>query len=167
MLMAAVIATLHNKDADRAVKIIQRSDGTFGFKEFRRDAEDAGGWTLTSDSSHAMLATGERAEAAARARIPWLRDQAPAVPFRAAPKQDKPCVVASLHNTEASRCVDIVRRRDGTFGFKEFRRDPEDGGGWTLVWDNPRGVYATEAEAETAAKAGVAWLRDVVSSAKE
>ncbi len=68
-------------------------------------------------------------------------------------------VVASLHNDALDRCVDVVRRPDGTFGFKEFRRDPEDGGGWTLVWDNPGGIYATEAEATAAAKAGLAWLR--------
>ena len=69
-------------------------------------------------------------------------------------------VVTSLHNDEADRCVDIVKRPDGTFGFKEFRRDPEDGGGWTLVWDNALAIYATEAEAVTAATVSVAWLRD-------
>ncbi|HEY2564091.1 MAG TPA: hypothetical protein VGI44_10300, partial [Acidimicrobiales bacterium] len=29
----------------------------------------------------------------------------------------------------ADRCVDIFSRPDGTFGFEEFRRDPEDMGG--------------------------------------
>jgi hypothetical protein len=41
--------------------------------------------------------------------------------------------ISSLHNDEVDRCVDIIRHVDGTFGFKEFRRDPEDRGGWTLV----------------------------------
>jgi hypothetical protein len=40
-------------------------------------------------------------------------------------------VVTSLHNGDVDRCVDIIRRQDGAFGFKEFRRDVEDGGGWT------------------------------------
>jgi hypothetical protein len=69
-------------------------------------------------------------------------------------------VVTSLHNDDVDRCVDIVRLADGTFGFKEFRRDPEDSGGWTLVGYNPRGRYASEAQAIAAATATVAWLRD-------
>ena len=159
MMASRVVTTIHNEGGDRAIKIVQQVDGTFGFKEFRRDPEDAGGWTLVADSSQAMHATGEQAFAAARTRMPWLRDQILPMPFGPARTQDKPSVVASLHNDDVSRCVDIVRRPDGTFGFKEFRRDPEDRGGWTMVWDNPRGIYATEAEAEAAARAAVAWLR--------
>ncbi len=69
-------------------------------------------------------------------------------------------VVRSLHNDEVDRCVDIVKHEDGTFRFKEFRRDPEDRGGWTLVSYNPQRIYASEAEAVAAAKAAVVWLRD-------
>ena len=69
-------------------------------------------------------------------------------------------VIRSLHNTEVDRCVDILRHEDGTFAFKEFRRDPEDRGGWTLVGYNPRKFYPTEEEAIAAAQAAVAWLRD-------
>jgi hypothetical protein len=69
-------------------------------------------------------------------------------------------VIRSLHNDEVDRCVDVLRNDDGTFGFKEFRRDPEDRGGWMLVSYNPRTIYGTEAEAVAAAKAAVVWLRD-------
>ena len=69
-------------------------------------------------------------------------------------------VIRSLHNDEVDRCVDVVEHEDGTFGFKEFRRDPEDQGGWTLVSYNPQRFYSTEEEAIAAAKAAVAWLRD-------
>jgi enoyl-CoA hydratase/carnithine racemase len=69
-------------------------------------------------------------------------------------------VVRSLHNDTVDRCVDIIKRSDGTFGFKEFRRDPEDSGGWTLVGDNQHRTYATEDAAIAAARAAVAWLRD-------
>jgi hypothetical protein len=69
-------------------------------------------------------------------------------------------VITSLHNDEVDRCVDIVKQGDGTFVFKEFRRDPEDSGGWTLVSYNPAAVYATEAQALAAARASIAWLRD-------
>jgi len=69
-------------------------------------------------------------------------------------------VTRSLHNDTVDRCVDIIRHEDGTFGFKEFRRDPEDRGGWTLVGYNPHRLYATEERAIAAAKASVGWLRD-------
>jgi len=74
-------------------------------------------------------------------------------------------VVVSLHNDEVDRCVDVIKRADGTFGFKEFRRDPEDRGGWTLLSYNPQGIYATEEQAVAAARASVAWLRDQQTSA--
>src|SRR6266403_513923 len=38
-------------------------------------------------------------------------------------------VLASRENAEGNRCVDIFRRDDGSFGFEEYRRDPEDRGG--------------------------------------
>jgi hypothetical protein len=68
--------------------------------------------------------------------------------------------IRSLHNDEVDRCVDIIRRADGTFGFKEFRRDPEDRGGWMLVSYNPQWIFSTEEEALAAARATVAWLRE-------
>jgi hypothetical protein len=69
-------------------------------------------------------------------------------------------VIRSLHNAEVDRCVDILRRDDGTFGFKEFRRDPEDRGGWTLVSYNPRTTYPTEEAAIAMARSAIAWLRE-------
>jgi hypothetical protein len=69
-------------------------------------------------------------------------------------------VVTSLHNDEADRCVDIVKQPDGSFAFKEFRRDAEDSGRWTLIRFNPRATYATEEQAIAAARASVAWLHD-------
>ena len=42
---------------------------------------------------------------------------------------DKSWTVLASHQTlEADRCVDVFSRPDGTFGFEEFRRDPEDMG---------------------------------------
>jgi hypothetical protein len=69
-------------------------------------------------------------------------------------------VIRSLHSVAVDRCVDILRHDDGTFGFKEFRRDPEDRGGWTLIGYNPRRTYPTEEEAIAAARTTVAWLQD-------
>ena len=68
-------------------------------------------------------------------------------------------VIETLHNEGGDRCVKIVRQGDGHFGFREFRKDPEDAGGWTLVSD-AQGIYATRGQAEAAAATRVAWLRD-------
>lgn len=67
-------------------------------------------------------------------------------------------VITSLEDADGFRCVDIIAHSDGTFGFKEFRRDPEDGGRWTLVNDFTGIRYASQAEALDAAAASVAWL---------
>ena len=42
-------------------------------------------------------------------------------------------VLASIENDQHDRCVDLFRRPDGSFGFEEFRRDPDYAGAWTPV----------------------------------
>src|SRR3546814_3099748 len=69
---------------------------------------------------------------------------------------ERPSVVlASFENPDGNRCVDIFVRDDGTFGFEEFRRDPEDCGVWTAVRHYSDGVYATRDGAVAAAAANV------------
>ena len=69
-------------------------------------------------------------------------------------------VVASPESEDGLRCVDLFRRPDGTFGYEEFRRDPEDQGAWTPVRFASRLSYASEQEARAAAAAAVVWLRE-------
>jgi hypothetical protein len=71
-------------------------------------------------------------------------------------------VLASPSTPAVDRCVDIFSRPDGTFGFEEFRRDPEDMGAWTPVaYFSARG-FATEADAVEAARESVPWLSSVL-----
>jgi len=42
-------------------------------------------------------------------------------------------VIRSVNLDGETICVDIFQRPDGTYGFDEFRRDPEDGRGWSGV----------------------------------
>ena len=67
-------------------------------------------------------------------------------------------VFASLENREHDRCVDLFSRPDGSFGFEEFRRDPEDAGAWTPVRYFSGAVYASGEAALRAAEAAVPWL---------
>jgi len=70
-------------------------------------------------------------------------------------------VVKSINMPGELVCVDVFERPDGSFGFEEYRRDPEDGRGWFpigryagLVFDSPEAALA-EAERR------VSWLSDL------
>ncbi len=67
-------------------------------------------------------------------------------------------VLASIENAEHDRCVDLFKRPDGSFGFDEFRRDPEDAGAWTPMQFYAGRRFATREEAMVAARRAVAWL---------
>jgi hypothetical protein len=71
-------------------------------------------------------------------------------------------VLASPSTPAVDRCVDIFVRPDGTFGFEEFRRDPEDRGAWTPVAYYSVRELPTEADALAAARTAVPWLADVL-----
>ncbi len=73
-------------------------------------------------------------------------------------------VVASPSTASVDRCVDIFVRPDGTFGFEEFRRDPEDMGEWTPVAYFSVHEYESQDEAVAAARASVRWLPEVLDS---
>ena len=73
-------------------------------------------------------------------------------------------VVATLHDEGGHRGVKIIKQPDGRFGLREFRRDPEDAGGWTLIGDYP-GICASEAQARAAARTNFPWLRLTSGSA--
>jgi hypothetical protein len=67
-------------------------------------------------------------------------------------------VLASPSTPAVDRCVDIFVRPDGTFGFEEFRRDPEDMGEWTPIAYYSAREFSTETDALAAARAAVPWL---------
>lgn len=67
-------------------------------------------------------------------------------------------VLASLETDDGLRCVDLFRRPDGTFGYEEFRRDPEDRGVWTPVTYASGLSYPSLDAARSAATSAVGWL---------
>jgi hypothetical protein len=74
-------------------------------------------------------------------------------------------VFASIENREHDRCVDFFSRPDGTFGFEEFRRDPEDGGSWTPVQYYSGAAFAAADDAYDAAERVVPWLAQLLREA--
>ena len=71
-------------------------------------------------------------------------------------------VLRSINNDEASRCVDVFLRPEGTIGFEEYRRDAEDGRGWFPIGAYSSRVFADEGAALCAATEAVTWLREML-----
>jgi hypothetical protein len=70
-------------------------------------------------------------------------------------------VLDSLNNPYGDLCVDIFMRPDGTFGFEEYRRDPEDNGRWQCLHRYLGRVFHSMEEARAVAKSTVPWLKDL------
>jgi hypothetical protein len=68
-------------------------------------------------------------------------------------------VIQSIEDTDGLRCIDFIQHTNGTFGFKEFRRDPEDGGRWTLIADYSQPGWDTKDEAQRRAASVIAWFK--------
>jgi len=68
-------------------------------------------------------------------------------------------VLMSVESLHGDYCVDVYVRADGTFGFEEYRRDPEDGGRWYSLQRHSGQVFQSEDDALVEAKARVAWLK--------
>jgi hypothetical protein len=67
-------------------------------------------------------------------------------------------VVRSINLDGEAVCVDIFVRPDGTYGFDEFRRDPEDGRGWFSIGHHGAEEFDTPEAALRAAREAVGWL---------
>ncbi len=67
-------------------------------------------------------------------------------------------VTRSIETPDGACCVDLFRRADASFGFEEYRRDPEDAGGWFPIGHHAEASYPTEAAALAEARRRVAWL---------
>jgi hypothetical protein len=76
-------------------------------------------------------------------------------------------VLASHQIRGADRCVDVFSRPDGTFGFEEFRQDPEDMGRWTPIAYYSDRMYATEDATVAAARRSVPWLNAFLDQNEE
>jgi hypothetical protein len=69
-------------------------------------------------------------------------------------------VLASVENSHRDHCVDIFLRPDGTYGFEEYRRDPEDNGRWQCLNRYAPQVFNSLEDAMAKAKTVVIWLKD-------
>ena len=68
-------------------------------------------------------------------------------------------VLRSIETDGGALCVDVFVRPDGTFGFEEYRRDPEDNRGWFPIGFHAATEFGSATEAMTAALNAIPWLR--------
>ena len=69
-----VFDSIENRQHDRCVDLFRRPDGSFGFEEFRRDAEDAGNWTPVAYYSGAIYSSKDAALGVAVKAVVWLAE---------------------------------------------------------------------------------------------
>jgi hypothetical protein len=55
----------------------------------------------------------------------------------------------------------VFQRIDGTFGFEEYRRDPEDGRGWFAIGWFGEQQFSTSSDALIEARKRILWLNDI------
>lgn len=67
-----VFDSIENDEHDRCVDLFRRSDGTWGFEEFRRDVEDSGAWTAVAAYSFISHPTKLAAWTEAQRCVRWL-----------------------------------------------------------------------------------------------
>ena len=73
--------------------------------------------------------------------------------------KDKPKVVLSVNHDGALIFVDVFQRPDGTYGFEEYRRDPEDNTGWFAIGHHAHKIFTDIDSAKNAAIQQVDWLK--------
>jgi hypothetical protein len=67
-----VVASFDSPAGDHCVDIFVRDDGSFGYEEYRRDAEDMKGWFALHRYSTRIFATERDALAQAKATVEWM-----------------------------------------------------------------------------------------------
>lgn len=72
-------------------------------------------------------------------------------------------VMRSINRPDGQLCVDVFLRPDGSYGFAEYRRDPEDPRGWYPIGSTDAEIFATADAALTMARERVAWLREILA----
>lgn len=70
-------------------------------------------------------------------------------------------VMVSIEAPGGMLCVDIFVRPDGSWGFEEYRRDPECGHGWYTIGGHAEQCYPSQPDARLAARKAVDWLQMV------
>ncbi len=72
-------------------------------------------------------------------------------------------VIRSINSDGETICVDVFLHPDGTYGFNEFRREPEDGRGWYSIGHHSAASFGTFEDALAEAITKVSWLAEAIA----
>lgn len=72
-----VLASFEDAFRSHCVDIFLRTDGTFGFEEFRREVDGNGSWQSLGRYSGLSFVSGAQALDEARLRVAWLEKPGP------------------------------------------------------------------------------------------
>lgn len=67
-------------------------------------------------------------------------------------------VMASINSDYETRRIDVFARAYGSYGFEEFRRDPEDPRGWFPIGGFMNSRFTEPEQALARARASINWL---------
>ncbi len=72
-----VLASFEDAFRSHCVDIFLRTDGTFGFEEFRSEVDGNGSWQSLGRYSNLSFASGAQALDEAQLRVAWLENPGP------------------------------------------------------------------------------------------
>ena len=70
----------------------------------------------------------------------------------------KNLVLRSLETPDGAHCVDLFRRKDGSYGFEIYRRDAEALDSWFAIGGFAKQRFSKELDAISAAELHAPWI---------
>mgnify|MGYP001218263758 FL=1 len=68
-------------------------------------------------------------------------------------------VVNSINNDRNNLCIDFFIRKNKTFGYQEYRKDPENMTEWYRIGNYDHKIFLSKNEAYQDAKKRIVWLK--------
>ena len=68
-------------------------------------------------------------------------------------------VINSINNDNNNLYIDFFIRNNNTFGYQEYRKDPENISGWYRIGNFDHKIFLSEDDAYEDAKNTVVWLK--------
>ena len=72
----------------------------------------------------------------------------------------KNLVLRSLETPDGAHCVDLFRRKDGSYGFEIYRRDAEELSSWFAIGGFAEQRFSTESDALFTATRHAPWIAE-------
>jgi len=70
-------------------------------------------------------------------------------------------VIQSINNDESNLCIDFFTRNNGTFGYEEYRKDPENASSWYKIGYFTYKIFSSKDEAYNDAVKTISWLNKI------